>query len=225
MTRSRAVTVHAPHVPFPGASSDADFMRSAASHLEGGYEVGGSNLTRTVVTLLRDLSLALGTDADASTVADPIDVVVPSLESGDRATVLREQSDYIERSGHCAGEPERAFLVQTLRAVAARLDGPPPLAHTRLRLAHAIGAALYGEPVWHLWAKDPAMASTRVGPVLAAADAVLFDDLVHATARARFDERLADLRTEFARRAETWDRQRARLESELASARAARTTC
>jgi hypothetical protein len=220
MTRSRAVTVHAPHVPFPGASSDADFMRSAASHLEGGYEVGGSNLTRTVVLLLRDLSLALDAEADASAVADPIDVVVPSFESGDRRTVLREQADYIERSGHCAGEPERAFLVQTLRAVATSLDGPLPFAHARLRLAHAIGVALYGEPVWRLWAKDPAMASTRVGPVLAAADAVLFDGLVHATAQARFDERLADVQQEIARRTETWDRQRVRLESELASARA-----
>lgn len=231
MSTPLTVTIPAPRVPFPGASSDADFMRSAASHLEGGYEVGGSNLTRVVVTLLRDLSRALDPAAGAvAAMTDPITVVVPRLTSGDRGGVLREQSDSIERSGHCYGEPQREFLVATLCAVAASLEAVSPdadastAAGTRLRVVRAIGVALYGEQVWDLWSANPAMDSTRVAPVRAAADAVLHDDALNVAARARFDERLADVQSEIARRTETWDRQRTRLESELASALAARAT-
>jgi hypothetical protein len=53
------ITIPAPNVPYPGGHSQAHFMRSAADHIEGGYPVGGSNLTATVLKLLRDVADAL----------------------------------------------------------------------------------------------------------------------------------------------------------------------
>jgi hypothetical protein len=57
---ARTVTVPAPSVPFPGGSTDADFMRSAARNVEAGrYPVGGSNVSAAVAKLLRDVADAL----------------------------------------------------------------------------------------------------------------------------------------------------------------------
>ena len=65
------VTVPAPRVPFPGPSTDAHFMREAASHLQGGYPLGGSNLTATVIRLLIDVADALE-PAPAAPVPTPV---------------------------------------------------------------------------------------------------------------------------------------------------------
>jgi len=51
-----SVVVEVPVVPYPGASSQADFYRSAAQHVLGGYTVGGSNLSRAVGTLLHSVA-------------------------------------------------------------------------------------------------------------------------------------------------------------------------
>jgi hypothetical protein len=53
------ITIPAPNVPYPGGRTQAYFMRSAADHIEGGYPVGGRNLTATVLKLLRDAADAL----------------------------------------------------------------------------------------------------------------------------------------------------------------------
>ncbi len=56
----REIIVPAPNVLHKGPNdSDADFMRIAAKHLEGGYPVGGSNLTYAVIKLLRDTANSL----------------------------------------------------------------------------------------------------------------------------------------------------------------------
>lgn len=59
-----AVTIPRPHVPYgplgvPEWQADAHYLREAAKHIEGGYSVGGSNLTATVLKLLRDSADAL----------------------------------------------------------------------------------------------------------------------------------------------------------------------
>jgi hypothetical protein len=51
--------IEVPEIPFPGGSSQADFWREAASHLEGGYPVGGSNVTAAVVRFLRSVAEAV----------------------------------------------------------------------------------------------------------------------------------------------------------------------
>ena len=65
------VTVPAPRVPFPGPSTDAHFMREAASHLQGGFQVGGSNLTATVIKLLIDVANAMEPAATPAPVPSP----------------------------------------------------------------------------------------------------------------------------------------------------------
>lgn len=45
--------VQVPSIPFPGGATQAHFWREAADHIEGGYPVGGSNLTAAVIALLR----------------------------------------------------------------------------------------------------------------------------------------------------------------------------
>lgn len=54
-----AVTVDVPSVPYPGPRTDADFLRTVAWNLRHGYEVGGSNVTATVATLLDRVATAL----------------------------------------------------------------------------------------------------------------------------------------------------------------------
>lgn len=54
------VTIPAPVVPYKAArDTDATMMRGAANRLACGYKVGGSNVTRTVELLLRDVADAL----------------------------------------------------------------------------------------------------------------------------------------------------------------------
>lgn len=58
------VAIEAPHVPYgpqglPAMIADADYLEHAASNLERGFPVGGSNVTATVVTLLRSVSSAM----------------------------------------------------------------------------------------------------------------------------------------------------------------------
>lgn len=58
------IAIPRPHVPFgpngiPEATADADYLREAARHIEGGFPVGGSNLTATVLKLPRDAADAL----------------------------------------------------------------------------------------------------------------------------------------------------------------------
>lgn len=58
------ITIPRPHVPFgpegvPRHEADARYLHSAANHIEGGYKVGGRNLTATVIQLLRDSADAL----------------------------------------------------------------------------------------------------------------------------------------------------------------------
>lgn len=52
---------HVPHGPLgtPPLLADADYLTEAAQHIQGGYAVGGSNLTGTVVRLLHDTAAAL----------------------------------------------------------------------------------------------------------------------------------------------------------------------
>jgi hypothetical protein len=57
---SRTISIRAPHVPYgPEHLADAQYIGSAAQHIEDGYKVGGSNLTATVVSLLREVQRAL----------------------------------------------------------------------------------------------------------------------------------------------------------------------
>lgn len=53
------ITVPAPNVPYPGGSTQAHFMRTAARNVTGRYPVGGSNVTAAVVKLLKDAANAL----------------------------------------------------------------------------------------------------------------------------------------------------------------------
>ncbi|MFJ3393934.1 hypothetical protein [Leifsonia aquatica] len=60
----KQITIPRPHVAFgpkrtPEHIADADYLREAASHIEGGFPVGGSNLTETVIDLLRATADAL----------------------------------------------------------------------------------------------------------------------------------------------------------------------
>jgi len=58
------ITITAPHVPFgpqevPALLADADYLDHAARNISGGYEVGGHNVTMTVVNLLHSVATAL----------------------------------------------------------------------------------------------------------------------------------------------------------------------
>lgn len=64
VTREDAITIPRPHVPYgpigvPERVADADYLREAAKHIEGGFKVGGSNLSATVIKMLRDSADAL----------------------------------------------------------------------------------------------------------------------------------------------------------------------
>jgi hypothetical protein len=73
------IVIRAPRVPYPGPNdTDASFMRVAADHLEGGYHVGGSNLTATVIALLRDVARSL--DERESNTAQRLRAGVPDRE-------------------------------------------------------------------------------------------------------------------------------------------------
>jgi hypothetical protein len=58
------IAIPVPHVPFgpegvPEWRADANYLISAARNIHAGYEVGGSNVTATVVKLLNDVASAL----------------------------------------------------------------------------------------------------------------------------------------------------------------------
>lgn len=54
------VTIRVPSVPYPGPErTDAHYYRQAAWNLRNGYEVGGSNVTATVVAALDAIATAL----------------------------------------------------------------------------------------------------------------------------------------------------------------------
>lgn len=53
---AEAKVIDIPVIPYPGGSTQADFYRSAAQHVLGGYVVGGSNLSRAVGTLLHSVA-------------------------------------------------------------------------------------------------------------------------------------------------------------------------
>ena len=53
------ITVTVPAGPYPGGTSQADFMTIAGDKLASGYKIGGSNLTYTVATLLGRVGTAL----------------------------------------------------------------------------------------------------------------------------------------------------------------------
>lgn len=86
-------------------------------------------------------------------------------------------------------------------------------------VAGAIGVSLYGAQVWRFWSADSSLRHVHVRPVYTAADRLLGEDLLARAIEARFDQRLADVQAEHTRCAEVWDRQRRRLEAELAQAR------
>lgn len=48
-----------PDIPYPGGHTQAFYWRKAASHLEKGFPVGGSNLTTAVIQLLRNAADAI----------------------------------------------------------------------------------------------------------------------------------------------------------------------
>lgn len=61
---TETVSVPRPHVPYgphgvPGELATADYLDHAARNLAGGYEVGGYNVTATVIKLLHDTATAL----------------------------------------------------------------------------------------------------------------------------------------------------------------------
>lgn len=65
--RADRIEIRIPHVPHgpkgvPEHIADAHYLLEAASHIEGGYKVG-SNLTATVIALLRDVAYTLNPDA------------------------------------------------------------------------------------------------------------------------------------------------------------------
>lgn len=60
----REIIVPAPSVPHKALDKpDSHYMRTAARNLEGGYGIGGYNVTHTVIKLLRDTAAALDTIA------------------------------------------------------------------------------------------------------------------------------------------------------------------
>lgn len=63
IANSRAVV---PHVPYPGGRTQAEMYRAAADRLDAGYAVGGSNMTATVVQLMRNAADALDTHSAPS---------------------------------------------------------------------------------------------------------------------------------------------------------------
>lgn len=61
---SGRLLVPIPHVPFgphgvPGELATADYLDHAARNLEGGYPIGGYNVTHSVIRLLHDVATAL----------------------------------------------------------------------------------------------------------------------------------------------------------------------
>lgn len=85
MSTRHTVTIPAPTVAYPGPDdTDAGFMRIAAKHLEGGFAVGGSNLTRAVIDLLRSVADAMDAPvSEAETLAVEIENHGASPESDD----------------------------------------------------------------------------------------------------------------------------------------------
>jgi hypothetical protein len=69
------ITIGKPHVPFgphgiPEHKADADYLRHAARNIEGGYAVGGYNVTRTVINLLHSVADALELEGERQAKAE-----------------------------------------------------------------------------------------------------------------------------------------------------------
>ena len=68
---SDKIVIPRPHVPFgptqvPELLADADYLDHAARNIEGGYSVGGYNVTTTVINLLHDVATALRAAAEST---------------------------------------------------------------------------------------------------------------------------------------------------------------
>lgn len=76
------ITIPAPVVAFKGpADTDATMMRGAANRLASGYPVGGSNMTRAVETVLRDIADALEGRPVGQRSSEP--VPAPTISTGE----------------------------------------------------------------------------------------------------------------------------------------------
>ena len=144
------VTIPAPHVPFPGGRTDADFMRSAADHLERGYPVGGSNLTATVIRLLRDVAMAL--DGQTAATGQPRDQALRALAADWQANGNSRE----------LGDPRAGVWDKAARQLLDALDATPPSAET-LPLSVVLSQWRVGSHEWtwdeefaDLWTRDEA---------------------------------------------------------------------
>jgi hypothetical protein len=101
------VTVAVPRIPYPGASSDAEFYLSAAQHVRGGYVVGGSNLSACVATLLERVAGELEpTPAEAAEGRQNVEEALRAADAGNAghwetvATILAAEVRRLRLEGH-----------------------------------------------------------------------------------------------------------------------------
>lgn len=85
------LNVNVPELPHPGGTSQADHYRTAARNIGGGYQVGGSHMTRAVQQLLHNVAAQL--DGQRVPVPEPTGVHADrTLASSDYRTKLRQRA-------------------------------------------------------------------------------------------------------------------------------------
>lgn len=99
MTSTAHVTVPAPVVAHQGPhDTDATMVRGAANRLASGYPVGGSNVTRAVETILRDVADALEGRPAGERSGEP--VPAPTISHDDLLDLTYEQRQALPARHH-----------------------------------------------------------------------------------------------------------------------------
>lgn len=89
-SRVDRLTINRPHVPFgpvglPDWRADAEYLEHAARNLQGGYQIGGYNVTTTVINLLHDVAQQLRILGEAAQrAADGADQIIAECEAEEK---------------------------------------------------------------------------------------------------------------------------------------------
>lgn len=153
------LTINRPHVPYGPAgvsdwTADADYLDSAARNIAGGHEVGGHNVTATVIQLLHEVANQLRLEGQAQERAKT------------EATALLAQADAEEaqqrsRSSHLTTDPTDPRLTHGID------DKPVPQADAYLILPEEERAKGFIRPVRRAYVHDVCGTRTTMSVALA----------------------------------------------------------
>lgn len=132
------ISIPRPHVPFGPVGiaeniADADYLDHAARNIARGYEVGGSNVTSTVIKLLHDTATALRVGPRNDEKTWPCMTCTALIRVNSAATLGEPRYEHLTPSDHIAvrgpdSDPARdalvAFAAQTpysVREIAERI--------------------------------------------------------------------------------------------------------